>query len=103
FESLSSNAQNKQISLKSDVESMQVIADKRRIYQVLNNLLSNAIKFSPNDKPVTVSAQRKDDKIIVSVADCGPGIAATEKALLFEKFFQVGGEKAREGYGLGLA
>ncbi|MGM0983541.1 MAG: GAF domain-containing sensor histidine kinase [Pseudomonadota bacterium] len=89
-----------------------VLADPDRLQQVLTNLLSNAIKFSSADATVRVEARcleeqysdDDDDRIRISVIDCGPGIPEEFQPYLFEKFRQAEGrDVSRRGTGLGLA
>jgi signal transduction histidine kinase len=83
----------------------QVLADERKIKQVLLNLLSNAVKFTGEGGKITMSATLNGDAVAVSVADTGIGIAAEDQQAVFEEFRQVGDDYARkrEGTGLGLA
>ena len=83
-----------------------VMADRRRIVQVLNNLLSNAAHYSNELSPIGVSAVREGYHVAVSVTDEGRGIAAERLPHLFRKFSRVDGEDRRRdiaGSGLGLA
>ena len=81
-----------------------VVADERKVRQVLLNLLSNAVKFTPDGGRIAVTARRVDGEIEVSVRDTGIGIAPEDQPKVFEEFQQVGGpsERSREGTGLGL-
>ncbi len=81
-----------------------VVADERKVRQVLLNLLSNAVKFTPDGGTITVRAQRSDGEIEVSVRDTGIGIAPDDRARVFDEFQQVGkpSDRSREGTGLGL-
>jgi len=83
----------------------EVVADERKVKQVLLNLLSNAVKFTPEGGKITMSAGLNGDAVAVSVADTGIGIAAEDQEAVFEEFRQVGDDYARkrEGTGLGLA
>ena len=83
-----------------------VLADRRRIAQVLNNLLSNASRNSPESSAIRVSAVVADFQVAVSVADDGVGISAERLPRLFRKFSPMEGNEGRgdlEGSGLGLA
>ena len=83
-----------------------VMADGRRIVQVLNNLLSNAAWNSHEASAIGVSAVREGYHVAVSVADEGRGIAAERLPHLFRKFSRLEGEdRGRDivGSGLGLA
>jgi len=77
--------------------SILVEADKGRITQVILNLLRNAIKFT-SEGVISIDAFRKDDKVLVSVKDTGPGIDPEILPRLFSKFVT----KSDTGTGLGL-
>jgi signal transduction histidine kinase/HAMP domain-containing protein len=81
-----------------------IVADERKIKQVMLNLLSNAVKFTPEGGRVDVRTVPTDGGVEISVADTGIGIAPENQELIFEEFRQVGGDYAhkREGTGLGL-
>ncbi len=82
-----------------------VMADERRLVQVVTNLISNAIKFSPKDGEVTVAVSKHGENCDVRVSDQGPGIAAEQIEALFDKYKQ-GTAKSNislKGTGLGLA
>jgi signal transduction histidine kinase/CheY-like chemotaxis protein len=83
----------------------QIETDLAKFKQVLFNLLSNAVKFSPDGKPIRVSAKLLDGAVTVSVRDEGIGVAPEHHALIFEEFRQVDSSARREfgGTGLGLA
>ena len=83
-----------------------VMADGRRIIQVLNNLLSNAARHSHEASAIGVAAVREGYHVAVSVTDEGRGIAAERLPHLFRKFSRLEGEdRGRDiaGSGLGLA
>ena len=83
-----------------------VMADRRRIVQVLGNLLSNAAGYSPEWSPIRVTAVLEGVHVAVSVADEGRGVPAGLLPHLFRKFSRLdGGERGSgiEGSGLGLA
>jgi signal transduction histidine kinase len=92
------------ISLDSG-DGPMVLADPRRLAQVLDNLIGNAVKFSHVDGLVRVSLRYADDTWQIDVADTGIGIPPDEAARLFGPF--VRGSNARiaglPGTGLGLA
>jgi signal transduction histidine kinase len=92
------------VSLDVDDRLGEVVADERKVKQVMLNLLSNAVKFTPEGGRVDVRAVATDGAIEISVADTGIGIAPENQELIFEEFRQVGGDYAhkREGTGLGL-
>jgi signal transduction histidine kinase len=81
-----------------------IVADERKVKQILLNLLSNAVKFTPEGGRVGLTAMAAEDAITIAVSDTGIGIAPEDQAAIFEEFRQVGREDARkqEGTGLGL-
>ena len=95
---------NLRIDLSPDLPL--VMADGRRIVQVLSNLLSNAAWHSHEASAIGVSAVREGYHVAVSVTDEGRGIAAERLPHLFRKFSRIDGEdRGRDiaGSGLGLA
>ena len=83
-----------------------IMADRRRIVQVLNNLLSNAARYSEASAAIRLTAGREDFYVGISVADAGRGIPADLLPHLFRKFSPVAsenGEHETQGTGLGLA
>jgi signal transduction histidine kinase len=74
-----------------------------RLAQVFTNLVDNALKFTPPDGQVGISAEVKENGILVVVWDTGKGIPEAERERVFERFYQL--EKSRRGgseRGLGL-
>ena len=84
---------------------LQIVADQRKLKQILFNLLSNAVKFTPTAGTVAVSARRDGDFIEITVADSGIGIKEEDIPKLFQAFTQLESvyTKGFEGTGLGLA
>ncbi len=84
----------------------RVLADRRRLVQVLNNLLANAASHSPESSPIRVAAVRDGLHVAISVSDEGRGIPAEQLPNLFQKYTNLGGNDGRCGLrrsGLGLA
>ncbi len=77
--------------------------DGRLIEQVLENLLDNAAKYTPAGSEIRISAQLLSRQVEVSIEDDGPGLAAADPEILFEKFQRGAPEGAVGGIGLGLA
>ena len=81
-----------------------VMADRRRIVQVLNNLLANASRHAPEASPIRVAASRDGVHVAVSVADEGSGVAPEQLPHLFRKYAGTADHRERGlGRGLGLA
>lgn len=71
---------------------------------LVSNLLENANKYAPRDTTISLGLKRTDGKLLLSVADEGPGISTQEKKQVFKKFYRIGNEQTRrtKGTGLGL-
>ncbi|MGW7515851.1 ATP-binding protein [Streptomyces sp. NPDC054796] len=85
-------------------------ADAERLHQVVANLIDNAVKHSPPHGRVTVRARPGEwvESLEVEVLDEGPGIPASERHRVFERFSRTQGAKGGQGAGdggtgLGLA
>jgi signal transduction histidine kinase len=82
---------------------VHALADKRRVRQILTNLVSNAVKFTTQGS-IIVQIDARGPYVAITVADTGPGIAATETNAIFEEYRQSGDARLRRaGTGLGLA
>ena len=92
------------LELDLDPSLVEVVADERKVKQVVLNLLSNAVKFTPEGGRIVLRAGRAAGAVEIAVSDTGVGIAPEDQAAIFEEFRQVGSdERRREGTGLGLA
>ena len=91
------------IAIDMEPDLPLVIADRRRIVQVLGNLLSNAGRNSPESSVIRVSAARDGVHVAVSVSDEGRGIPSENLPLLFRKFSRAQVEEQGGDTGLGLA
>lgn len=104
---LREKAMKKNVTLDLDVDERigLVVADSRKIKQVIFNLLANAVKFTPAGGEVLLSAVTDESSVTISVKDNGIGISEADMDKLFQEFSQVDGSLSRrhEGTGLGLA
>jgi len=89
------------VSLTDDLPQVWVDADM--IQMVIAHLLDNALKYSRSGTQVSVGAQLSDNRVIVSVADHGPGIPVDEQSRVFEKFYRGKNDRNLRGAGMGLA
>jgi signal transduction histidine kinase len=100
-------ARAKRVEVRSELDGgpLAAHADPERIQRVLFNLIRNAIRHTPADGSVVVRAQAGADAVEIEVADSGSGIAAAERARVFDPFYRGGPDGARDsdGSGLGLA
>ena len=79
-----------------------VVADARRIAQLLTNLLNNAVVHGAEDHPVRVRAAKDDTHFELSVANMGAPIPADKLPRLFHPFSRSAGDAPQPGLGLGL-
>jgi two-component system sensor histidine kinase KdpD len=84
-------------------DGLRVRADENLLGKVLCNLLENAGKYSPEGTPITVTASRTGDEVMISVADRGEGIDPIEQGLVFERFYRGHAGQTGPGTGMGLA
>ena len=79
--------------------------DARLISQVIINLVENALKYTPSGSSIAIGAEKQGDRVVIRVADDGPGIPDDLKPRVFEMFF-TGDRKvadSRRSLGLGLS
>ena len=96
------------ISLHQDREektaTVRVLADRRRLKQILSNLMSNAIKYNRPEGWVRVGALLHGGVAEINVIDGGPGLSEAQMVLLFNPFERAGAQHGSiAGTGLGLA
>ncbi len=98
------------VPIESKCESVEILADHRRLVSAVANLIENAITYTSakgaeSILPVAVRAFRENDSAVIEVEDHGIGIAARHQARIFERFYRVdkGRSRASGGTGLGLA
>jgi signal transduction histidine kinase len=80
----------------------KVSADRDRIFQVLQNLVGNAIKFTPEGGRITLRVEPRDEDVVFSVSDTGPGIAEEDLEHIFDPYWRPK-MQAKAGAGLGLS
>ncbi len=99
-------AEDKEIVLAVEPAAVpRVLADRARVFEVLDNLLSNAIKYTPPGGSVRVSCEAVDGAVVTHISDTGPGLTAEDLTVVFRSFKRLsakptGGEPST---GLGLA
>lgn len=80
----------------------RVAGDRDRIDEVLTNLMDNAAKYSEEGTPIYVDAKANGSELIVTIKDEGVGISPPELEKIFDKFYRVERDDARQTYGHGL-
>lgn len=105
LEDLEPLAEGKNIRLIGKCKDITMVGSDILIYRLVYNLVENAIKYNHSGGQVTVTADRKEEHVYLSVEDTGAGIPEELKERVFEPFFRVDKSRSRElgGVGLGLA
>ena len=105
LEDLEPLAEGKNIRLIGKCKDITMVGSDILIYRLVYNLVENAKKYNHSGGQVTVTADRKEKHVYLSVEDTGTGIPEELKERVFEPFFRVDKSRSRElgGVGLGLA
>ncbi len=81
-----------------------ILADRGLLSQAVSNLVENAIKYTPAGGKVRLELYRnKNSRVVIAVTDNGPGIPATERERVKERFVRLDKSRTAPGSGLGLA
>lgn len=99
-------AKKKHITINKRVQESQVQGNKDSLTDLLVILLDNAIKYSPDKSTITVSCEKLDGSLILSVTDKGIGIGEKDVPHVFDRFYRTDGARSKinvGGYGLGLS
>ncbi|MDU9050789.1 MAG: HAMP domain-containing sensor histidine kinase [Candidatus Electrothrix sp. Rat3] len=93
-----------QIDVQIDPE-ISALASADLLTRALANVLRNAIKYAGEAGPILVAAQEKEDQVILTIKDSGPGVAEEYLDRLFDPFFRPEPSRNRDsgGAGLGMA
>jgi two-component system, OmpR family, sensor histidine kinase BaeS len=100
---LSPLAEDRRITLTTNVAPAPVMGDADRLNQIAVNLIANAIKFTPQGGTAAIhtSSDRTSARLVVT--DSGPGIPDDELAHVFERFWRGSNRNTASGSGIGLA
>lgn len=71
--------------------------------QVLVNLLDNSLKYAPPESPIEITARTGEERLVIEVADHGPGIPEQDLQRVFDKFYRIPVPEGVRGTGLGLS
>lgn len=101
-------ATSKNIVLINDYAESELppmLLDYDKIYEAIYNIVDNAIKYTPDDGLVKISAQTRENFVVVKISDTGDGIKEEDREKIFERFVRLDDSRSREtgGTGLGLA
>jgi two-component system phosphate regulon sensor histidine kinase PhoR len=103
---LSARRQTVERTVAADATTVR--GDPAKLQDALRNLLENATNYSPEGSTIVMRSERRGRRIVITVADEGPGIPEADLPRVFERFYRVDKSRTREGRdpggtGLGLA
>lgn len=93
----------KDIEFDVEMDQINYFGPEDLLLHVWTNLLGNAIKFDPQGGIIKIRLYKKDNSIIFTIDDNGPGIPEAKQDMIFNKFYQCDSSHKEEGNGLGLA
>jgi signal transduction histidine kinase len=94
------------IEIITDVQHMEIMANRESIVELLSILLDNAIKYSHQGSKVIISIKKDKGAAIISIKDFGIGIKENELPFIFNRFYRADTSRSKvktDGYGLGLS
>ena len=101
-------ARSQRVVQRVDPDAAVVSGDPAKLHDALRNLVHNATSYAPEGSEIVLTSSRKDNRIVLTVADSGPGIPEADLPRVFERFYRVDKARSRNtrdpgGTGLGLA
>jgi two-component system sensor histidine kinase TctE len=93
-------ADKKDIDLGFDLRPTKVLGDRFLLRDLVDNLIDNAIRYSPQNGAVTVSCFQNNAIGAIAIEDSGPGIPASDREKIFNRFYRLDDKVAGSGLGL---
>lgn len=93
----------KDLEFDVELDRVEYTGNENMMHHVWDNLIGNAIKFNPECGLVRIRLTQRNDDVIFTVEDSGPGLSDEAKKHIFDKFYQADSSHKEEGNGLGLA
>jgi two-component system phosphate regulon sensor histidine kinase PhoR len=102
------DSRSQQVVQHVGTDAAVVSGDPAKLHDALRNLLHNATSYAPEGSEIVLSSFRRNGRIVLTVADSGPGIPEADLPRVFERFYRVDKARSRQtrdagGTGLGLA
>ena len=85
------------------IKSLEMVFDKKLIYQIITNLISNSIKFSNKSEDIIFEVETSNKHLIISISDKGMGISELDQNNIFDPFYRSDNTSSITGSGLGLS
>ena len=100
---LAPQAEAREVQLQADIAPNCVLTGNAELLRILlRNLIDNALRYVPDGGRVRLGLVREDGRVVLTVVDNGPGVAAAERDMLGQRFHRFG-DRTVEGVGLGLS
>ncbi|MFZ0468191.1 MAG: HAMP domain-containing sensor histidine kinase [Thiogranum sp.] len=97
-------AEEKSLRLATSLDVRPVFkGDRDLLFQALANLLDNAIKYAPPQSEISCRLEAADDGARLVLSDKGPGIPASQRENVFQRFFRLEQSRTTPGNGLGMS
>ena len=98
-------ADEKRVRIEWAVEAglPRIVGDRDLLFEAAANLVDNAVKFTPAGGTIRLSLSRRDEAVVLSVEDSGPGIPEAERDRIFRRFYRAEPARRSLGNGLGLS
>jgi two-component system, OmpR family, phosphate regulon sensor histidine kinase PhoR len=93
------------VDVAIDPGAATIDADATKMHDALRNLMENAVNYSPEGGRIELSARVAGERVLLTVADRGPGVPEADLERVFERFYRVDKSRTRDpgGTGLGLS
>ncbi|HBU82143.1 MAG TPA: sensor histidine kinase [Paenibacillus sp.] len=102
---LASDIEAKQLHLNTSLKAVEVVANERRIEQIVVNFLTNAIRYTPEQESILITTSEDQDAVKICIENKGASIPDEQLEKIWDRFYR--GELSRQrssgGTGLGLA
>jgi len=94
-----------QVDVRVDSATETIEADTTKMHDVLRNLMENAVNYAPDGGRIELGARLDGERVLLTVADDGPGLPETDLERVFERFYRVDKSRTQDpgGTGLGLS
>lgn len=99
-------AKDKDLTIKTNLEAINVKSNEEYLSQVFSILLDNAIKYSHEKSEINITSKQENNKVVVRFYDQGQGVSGSEKDKIFNRFYRGDSSRSKskvEGVGLGLS
>jgi signal transduction histidine kinase len=97
-------AEDKHVALESMIEpTIELLADRTRVRQILANVLENAVKYTDQGGRVEIGATSADAFVTVTVRDTGAGISVEDLPFVWDRLYRADASRSERGLGLGLS